>query len=152
MHKNSCQIYDSHPYNKTGVCPCGDVGQYIDIQKIVDAHEKSTCMSAFIEALNKLTDEKVWFDEEENTIFMQKNFGGNPESDTLIGKACHCKYYNHSAEFFPKHYCKCCAEFSRPMFEPIFGKEIELFMAKTVLSGDSECITALKLNKRELKS
>ena len=152
MYKNNstardkaCPIYDNHPYNKTGACPCGDVGQYIDISKIIDAYDKSTCMSSFIEALNNISDEKIWFDDEVNTIYMSKNFGGNPESDTLIGRACHCKYYNHASENFPKHYCKCCAEFCRPIFEPIFGKDVELHMHKTVLSGDNECITAVKI-------
>ncbi|MCL2361694.1 MAG: hypothetical protein FWC73_07775 [Defluviitaleaceae bacterium] len=153
MHKNNasapdkaCQMYDSHPYNKTGACPCGDVGQYMDISKIVDAYDNATCMNSFIKKLNQISDEKIWFDEEQNMILMLKNHGGNPESDSLIGRACHCKHYNQSVEFYPKYYCKCCAEFSRPMFEPIFGKDIELSMFKTVLSGDNECITTVKIN------
>jgi len=142
----TCPMYDNHPYNKTGVCPCGDVSQYIDISKIVYAYENAACINSFIEELNKISDEKIWFDEEQSTIFMLKNFGGNPESDNLIGQACHCRHYNKSVKFYPKHYCKCCAEFCRPMFEPIFGNNIELFMAKTVLSGDNQCVTAVKIN------
>jgi len=145
LSNNDCKMYDNHPFNRTGICPCGDVGKYINISEIVDAYHESSCMNTFIARLNQISDEKIWFDNDQNTIFMLKNFGGNPEGDTLIGRVCHCGYYNNSADFYPKHYCKCCAEFCRPMFEPIFGKDIELFMHRTVLSGDNECITAVKI-------
>ena len=139
-------LYSNHPYNQTGTCPCGDVSQYMDVSKIVTAYEKAADIQAFIDALNQISDEKIWFDAAESTIYMAKNAGGNPKSDTLIGRACHCKYYNHATQHHPTHYCTCCAEFCRPMFAPIFGTSFDLTMTKTVLAGHDECLTAVKIH------
>ena len=75
--------------------------------------------------------------------------GGRPENETMIGERCHCDHYNHSKEFYPKRYCKCGAEFYRPMFAPIFGDDVLIEPYKTVLSGDDECILAIRLGKTD---
>ena len=75
--------------------------------------------------------------------------GGCTENKTLIGEHCHCDYYNHSKETKSKYYCKCGAEFYRPMFAPIFGKYVLIEPYKTVLSGDDECILAIRIDKME---
>jgi len=90
----------------------------------------------------------------ENTVFITKMYacdsgGGCPENTTLIGKRCHCPHYNHSKSLFPKHYCKCGAEFYRPMFAPLFGANVLIEPYKTVLSGDDECVLAVRVDKME---
>ena len=64
---------------------------------------------------------------------------------------CLSDHYNYSKEFQPKNYCKCGAEFYRPMFAPIFGEDVLIEPYKTVLSGDDECILAIRVNKTEGK-
>jgi len=47
------------------------------------------------------------------------------------------------------YYCKCSAEFYRPMFAPIFGSSVMIEPHKTVLSGDEECVLAIRIDKTE---
>jgi len=75
---------------------------------------------------------KIWYDETLHTIFIIKTFanesgGGCPGNHSIIGKACHCQFYNHLQTFYPKYYCQCNAEYYGSMFEPMFGKDIELY-------------------------
>jgi hypothetical protein len=98
----------------------------------------------------------IWYDGKENTIFITKKYacdcgGGCLENKTLIGARCHCAHYNHSKETKSKHYCKCGAEFYRPMFAPIFGEDVLIEPYKTVLSGDDECVLAIRIDKTENK-
>jgi NAD-dependent SIR2 family protein deacetylase len=72
----------------------------------------------------------------------------NFERITPCGERCHCDHYNHSTETWPLYYCKCGAEFYRPMFA-IFGENVLIEPYKTVLHGDSECILAICIEKQE---
>jgi hypothetical protein len=99
---------------------------------------------------------RIWYDEPDNTIYLSKVYacesgGGCAENKTLIGERCHCDHYNRSAELFPKHYCKCGAEFYRPMFAPLFGGNVLIEPYKTVLSGDDECVLAIRIGRAEPK-
>ncbi len=96
----------------------------------------------------------ISFDEKLNAIFIHKQYanlsgGGCRENKTLIGERCHCDHYNHSTKFYPKYYCKCGAEFYRPMFAPLFGDDVLIEPYKTVLSGDDECVIAVWVNRKE---
>ena len=146
----SCAMYESHPFTKTQICPC-EVEEDV-LAETLKIWDETKEIKSFVEELERrrIKGRKIWFDQESNTIFIAKKpaheFGGeNPENDSLIGKVCHCPFYNHSKDFFPKHYCQCSAEYYRPMFEPIFGKEIKCYPFKTVLSGDDECVIGIKL-------
>ena len=77
--------------------------------------------------------------------------GGSPENKSVIGERCHCDHYNHSKKIYPKFYCKCGAEFYRPMFAPIFSENVVIEPYKTVLSGDDECVLAIRIGKVESK-
>lgn len=143
-------MYETHYFTRNKVCPC-KMDENV-IKQTIEIFNNSENTSSFIQELEKrrIKGKKIWYDENKDIIFISKISacdcgGGNPENDNLIGQACHCDYYNHSKEFFPKHYCQCGAEYYRPMFEPIFGKNIELFPYKTVLFGDDECVIAIKL-------
>ena len=97
---------------------------------------------------------RIWYNESEHTIFIAKQYardsgGGYPENKTPIGQRCHCPHYNHVTEFYPKHYCKCGAEFYRPMFAPLFGTDVLIEPYQTVLSGDDECVLAIRIGKKE---
>jgi len=145
-----CPFYDSHPFTKAKICPCKMDED--TVAKTIEVWEQTKEVKAFVSELERrrVKGKKIWYDEDLNTIFIAKVFagefgGGNPENDCLIGRACHCHYYNHLKEFYPKYYCQCSAEYYRPMFEPMFGKDIELYPFKTVLSGDDECIIGIKL-------
>ena len=150
MSEAARSAYDNHPYTKTKVCPCR-----LDenaVKETIDIYGKAADAKSFVEELERrrVKGRQIWFDEGQNTIFIAKVFacefgGGNAGNDSLIGKACHCSCYNHLTEFLPKHCCQCSAEYFRPMFEPIFGESIELYPFKTVLSGDDECVIAVKI-------
>ena len=121
----------------------------------LEVWEQTKEVKSFVTELERrrIKGRKIWYDEELNTIFIIKTFanecgGGCPENDSIIGKACHCHFYNHLKEFYPKYYCQCSAEYYRPMFEPMFGKDIELYPFKTVLSGDDECVIGVKLGRK----
>jgi len=145
-----CTLYENHPFTKTKICPC-DVEEDVLAETLeIWGHTKE--VKSFVMELEqrRIKGKKIWYDENLNTIFIIKTFanecgGGYPENDNLIGKACHCNFFNHLKEFYPKYYCQCSAEYYRPMFEPMFGKEIECYPFKTVLSGDDECVIGIKL-------
>ena len=148
-----CHFYDNHTFIKTKICPCEMDASVIT--KTIEIWEQTKNVKSFVAEMERqrVKGKKIWYDEGLNTIFILKVFanehgGGCAENDSLIGRACHCYFYNHLKEFYPKYYCQCSAEYYRPMFEPIFGKEIELFPFKTVLSGDDECIIGVKLGDR----
>jgi len=148
-----CPFYDNHPFTKNKVCPC-EMEESV-IEQGIEIWEQTKEVKSFVAELERrrIKGQKIWYDEELHTIFIIKKFanefgGGCPENDNLIGKACHCHFYNHLKEFYPKYYCQCSAEYYRPMFEPMFGKEIELYPFKTVLSGDDECVIGIKLEKK----
>ncbi|MDR2515677.1 MAG: hypothetical protein LBD02_10830 [Christensenellaceae bacterium] len=97
---------------------------------------------------------RIWYDEGEGTLFISKVYacdsgGGCPENDTLIGRRCHCEHYNRAAELRPKQACKCRAEFYRPMFAPLFGPKVRIEPHKTVLSGDDECVLAVRIGQEK---
>lgn len=102
----------------------------------------------------RIIGKRIWYDESENTIFISKRYacesgGGCPANKTLIGERCHCDHYNHSKEFLPKHYCKCGAEFYRPMFAPLFGENVLIEPYETVLSGGEACVLAVRIGRKE---
>jgi len=144
-------MYKTHYFTKNKVCPC-KMDEDI-IRETLEIFNNSNGIASFVEELERrrIKGKKIWYDPEKSTIFITKVYacefgGGCPENDTLIGRACHCDHYNHAKGFFPNYYCQCGAEYYRPMFEPIFGKDIELFPYKTVLTGDDECIIGVKIN------
>ena len=148
-------MYENHPYTVNKVCPC-EIGKKT-VQKAIEVYSASADAASFADEMERqrVIGKRIWYDEKENTIFITKMYacdggGGCPENQTLIGERCHCSYYNHSNEFKPKHYCKCGAEFYRPMFAPIFGENVLIEPYKTVLSGDEECILAVRIDKTEV--
>jgi len=151
LGEKPCALYENHPFTKTKVCPCSVEDDVLAIT--LEIWEQTKKVKPFVDELERrrVKGKKIWYDENLDTIFIVKVFadecgGGCPENDSLIGRACHCNFYNHLKEFYPKYYCQCSAEYYRPMFEPIFGKEIECYPFKTVLSGNDECVIGIKLS------
>ena len=147
---------ENHPYIIHKVCPCIIGGEAV--KKAISIYHESTDIVLFAKEMERqhVIGKRIWYDKKENTIFITKMYacdsgGGCSENKTLIGERCHCLHYNHSKNFYPKHYCKCGTEFYRPMFVPIFGEDVLIEPHKTVLSGDNECILAIRLNKTEEK-
>lgn len=147
-------MYESHYYTIHKVCPC-NIGNE-SAQQAINIYRMSNDILSFVNEMEKqrVIGKRIWYDEKENTIFITKMYacdsgGGCPENKTLIGERCHCDHYNHSKEPKPKYYCKCGAEFYRQMFTPIFGETVLIEPFKTVLSGDDECILAIRINKKE---
>lgn len=128
------------------------------VYKALLLYKKANDTKSFVETMEhqRVIGKKIWYDEAENTICISKKYacesgGGCVENKTLIGERCHCDHYNHSKEFHPKYYCKCGAEFYRPMFAPIFGESVLIEPYKTVLSGNDECVLAIRIGKVEEK-
>ena len=149
-------MYENHYYTVHKICPCR-IGENA-VQQAIGICRESNDVSSFVEEMEKqrVIGKQIWYDEKENTIYITKMYacdsgGGCPENKTLIGERCHCPHYNHSKGFYPKHYCKCGAEFYRPMFAPLFGEDVLIEPYKTVLSGDNECILAIRIDKTEEK-
>lgn len=149
-------MYESHYYTIHKTCPC-KIGADA-VQRAIDIYRASDSVSSFINEMEKqrVIGKRIWYDENEHTIFITKVYAcesgsGCPENKTLIGERCHCDHYNRSTEIKPKYYCKCGAEFYRPMFAPIFGKDVLIEPYKTVLSGDDECVLAIRIDKVEDK-
>ena len=147
-------MYNDHPYTLTKVYPCtiGDEA----VKKAVDIYRTSADIASFASEmeLQRIIGKRIWYDEKENTIFITKMYacdsgGGCSENKSLIGERCHCDHYNHTKSIMPKYYCKCGAEFYRPMFAPLFGEAVLIEPYKTVLSGDDECILAIRIDKVE---
>lgn len=147
-------LYESHYYTINGVCPCKIADHAVE--KALLLFKKANDVKSFVETmeLNRVIGKRIWYDEAENTIFISKKYacesgGGCKENKTIIGERCHCDHYNHSKEFYPKYYCKCGAEFYRPMFVPLFGKGVLIEPFQTVLSGDEECVLAIRIEEVE---
>lgn len=149
-------MFDNHYYTLNKVCPCK-----IDDDSIKQAaviFKMSPNIESFTQEVDKhrIIGKRIWYDEKENTIYITKIFvcdsgGGCSENDNLIGKRCHCGYYNKSKEHYPKYYCKCAAEFYRQMFAPLFGESVLIEPVETVLSGDEQCTFAIRIDRKENK-
>ena len=147
-------MHENHPYTIHKRCPC-EIGKEA-VQKATGIYKASADVSSFVSEMERqrVIGKRIWYDVDENTIFITKMYacdsgGGCPENKTIIGERCHCDHYNHSKEFYPKHYCKCGAEFYRAMFAPIFGDTVLIEPYQTVLSGDNECILAIRIGRTE---
>ena len=147
-------MYKNHPYAVHRTCPC-DIGTEA-VQKAIDIYRAFPHAALFADEMEpqRVIGKRIWYDEDKNTIFITKMYacnsgGGCPENKNRIGQRCHCPHYNHSKDFYPKQYCKCGAEFYRPMFAPIFGEGVLIEPYKTVLSGDEECVLAIRVDKTE---
>ena len=145
-------MYENHPYTKNGVCPCEIGGEAVT--RAMEIYNRVQDAKVFAEELERerVIGKRIWYAE--NTIYISKKYacesgGGCPGNPTRIGERCHCDHYNASAEIRPKHYCKCGAEFYRPMFAPIFGERVRIAPCRTVLSGDEECVLAVRIDKEE---
>jgi hypothetical protein len=149
-------MYETHLFTLHKVCPC-KIGSE-SIQKTFNLFTELKNISTFVNEMEnqRIIGKRIWYDKEENTIFIKKMYasesgGGCPKNNNMIGERCHCDHYNSSKEFKPKYYCKCGAEFYRPMFAPLFGDNVLIEPYKTVLSGDDECIIAIRIDKKEAK-
>ena len=148
------ELYETHYFTQNKICPC-KIGEEA-VRQATEIYREIKNVASLVDEMEKrrIIGKRIYYSENENTIFITKMYacdsgGGSPENKTLIGERCHCPHYNHSKEFFPKHYCKCGAEFYRPMFAPIFGNDVLIEPYKTVLSGDDECILAIRIDKKE---
>ena len=125
-------------------CPC-----QIESDKILQAsliYNNSIDINEFVAEMQKhsVIGQKIWYNQDENAIYLTKMFAsdcgsGCPNNDTLNGQRCHCHYFNQTNLRLPITYCRCSAEFFRPMFEPLFGERIIIEPVETVLSGGEKC-------------
>ncbi|HYE11713.1 MAG TPA: hypothetical protein VEF53_16230 [Patescibacteria group bacterium] len=149
-------MFDNYYYTINKICPC-KIDNYA-VKQAADIFKMSSDAALFTEEMNRkrIVGKRIWYDEKEHTIFVTKisaydSGGGCPENDSLIGRCCHCDYYNRSTEYYPKHFCKCAAEFYRPIFALLFGENVLIEPHTTVLSGDEQCAFAIRLNRKENK-
>lgn len=145
-------MYKAHYYAIHHACPC-QIGVEA-VKKAKEIFDSSSCLADFAAEMEKqrVIGRLISFDENQNTIFIHKQYaklsgGGCIENKTLIGERCHCDHYNRSTEYYPKYYCKCAAEFYRPMFAPLFGDDVLIEPYKTVLSGDDECVISIHIDR-----
>ena len=147
-------MYDTHYFTIHKTCPCQIENEAV--RKTKEIFNKSSCLTDFVAEMQnqQIIGRLISYDKETNTIFIHKRYacecgGGHPQNKTRIGERCHCGHYNHSTAYCPKYYCKCGAEFFLPVFAPLFGEDILIEPYKTVLSGDDDCIIAIRINERE---
>lgn len=110
-------------------------------------YDRADSIEAFVELMsqNEVIGRKIWYDSSARSIFITKKYafecgGGCSENDSDIGRICHCGYMNDTKVKISKDYCKCSAEFFRPLFEPLLGNDLTIDPVETVLSGGKECI------------
>ena len=149
-------MYENHYYTLHGKCPCVIGAEAV--LRAAEIFESADSTASFVAKLEsqRVIGRRIWYEEDEDTIFIAKMYacesgGGCPGNTTLIGERCHCDHYNHSKGTYPKYFCKCGAEFYRPMFAPLFGDNVLIEPFNTVLSGDEECIIAIRIGKEEAK-
>lgn len=150
-------MYDNHFYTLNKVCPCKMEEQLV--KQVESIFRMLSDVASFVEEMDRqhIIGKRIWYEEKKNTVYITKIFacdcgGGCPTNDNLIGKRCHCDYYNKSTEYHPKYYCKCSAEFYRPLFAPLFGEDVLIEPVETVLSGDEQCTFAIRLDRKENKN
>jgi len=121
------------------------------INKAKEIFSNSDDVESFILEMQKqsIIGRKIWYEAENNEIFITKKYadecgGGCKENKSLIGQRCHCGYMNNSEVVISMDYCKCSAEFYRPIFEPILGEKLVIEPIETVLSGGKECTFVIK--------
>ena len=147
-------MYENHYYTIHKRCPC-QIGEEA-VQRAIETYKAAADIPSFVEEMERqrMIGKRIWYDEKENAIFLTKMYacdggGGCSDNKSLIGERCHCDHYNHSPMTRPKYYCKCGAEFYRPMFAPIFGESVLIEPYETVLAGNNECILAIRIDKTE---
>ena len=144
----------THPFTLHGKCPCR-IGADA-VSRAVEIFKASGSVEAFALEMERqrVIGKRIWYDRSENTLFIAKVYacdsgGGCAGNKSPIGQRCHCDHYNHSGSLQPRHFCKCGAEFYRPMFAPLFGEHVLIEPYNTVLSGDEECILAVRIGEVE---
>ena len=131
-------------------CPCKMEKERILFAQQIWNNTKN--VKAFVYELDKqhVIGKTISYNEAENTIYITKMYacdcgGGCRENNTLIGQRCHCEYINHITNNVPMSYCKCAATFFEPLFNTLFGANIQIEPVKTVLSGSEECVFKITL-------
>lgn len=120
--------------------------------KAKEIYDMSSNIETFVHEMQKqgIIGRKIWYDKNDKVIYITKVYAcdcgsGCTDNNSLIGQRCHCDYVNSRNEYLPIDYCKCSAEFFRPMFGSIFGEEVEIKPVETVLSGGEKCTFAIKI-------
>lgn len=120
------------------------------IIKAREIYDASPNIETFVEEMQKqgIIGREIWYDKSDKVIYITKMYasdcgGGCTSNKCLIGQRCHCDYVNSFNEYLSIDYCKCSAEFFRPMFGPIFGEDVEITPVETVLSGGTKCTFAI---------
>lgn len=138
------------------VCAC-KVDKYI-VNQTYAIYKEHSDLTLFVEEMNRqnIIGKRIWYEEKEHTIYITKVFPCDCgysiiENNNSIELRCHCKYCNKITEYCPISFCKCSAEFYRPMFAPLFGEEVLIEPVETVLSGDERCTFAVRLGRKEEK-
>jgi len=148
--KRKLMICDYEQVNKKTTCCIGEEGP----RKAKEIYESASSIESFVKEMKtqKVIGRDIRYDESEHSIYLTKKHadecgGGCAGNETLIGKRCHCGYMNYREELLDMDYCKCSAEFFRPMFGPLFGDNVVIEPVETVLAGGTECIFMIKLSK-----
>lgn len=151
--KRVVAIFDSNSVYKKS-CPCFIGSESIEKAKLI--YEAADNIELFVDEMYRqnVIGKKIWFEQGNNLIYITKNYAfdngaGSAKNHSLISQRCHCAYVNDTKEYIAISYCICGAEFFRPMFEPLFGKQITIEPIETVLSGGGQCTFVIKNLKTE---
>ncbi|MEA5040527.1 MAG: hypothetical protein VB086_11950 [Clostridiaceae bacterium] len=146
-------MYENHPFTRDGACPCR-IGEEV-VRQTAEIYRAADDVAAFVEEMERrrVIGRRIWYDAQERTIFIEKVYPGDSngslDGQSLVEERCHCSHYHDVKTPCSLCYCKCGAEFYRPMFAPIWGEQVWIEPWHTVLAGNDTCILAIRIDKTE---
>lgn len=135
-------------------CPCSmDKGT---IEQAMKLYRQSSSLAAFVDEMERqrVIGKKIWYEHESGRIFITKRFACEcgrdcPQDDCNLAGRCHCDYVKSDGGQIHLSYCRCAAEFYRPMFAPILGDNVIIEPVTTCLSGSELCTFSIRTNDKE---
>ncbi len=133
-------------------CPCQMDERTIEQAKAI--LDSSATTGQFVREMKRqnVIGRDIRYEAGENAIYITKRYaceaGGGSDQTNLVAQRCHCDLVNATTEPIPSNYCHCAARFYYPLFSSLFGKQVYIEPVKTVLSGDDECVFAVRIDGR----
>ncbi len=135
-------------------CPCRMDGS--TIAHALELYRQSPSIDAFVDEMERqrVIGKKIWYENGSGRMFITKRFACEcerecPQGDCDLRNRCHCEYVRNDSEQVPLSYCRCAAEFYRPMFAPIWGDDVRIEPVTTCLSGSEQCTFSICRNDGE---
>lgn len=136
-------------------CPCRMDSETLELARTI--YRQSASLAAFVDEMERqrVIGQNIWYEQQSDCIFITKRFACEcgracPQGDCDLRNRCHCDYVKNEGEQIPLSYCRCAAEYYRPMFAPILGDDVRIEPVTTCLSGSEQCTFSIRRNGGEI--